>query len=341
MMLSSHQVTAIAPAKIILSGEHAVVYGNPAVAMAINRFATTTITLRQARHILFKLLDISYTARATWRTLGKLKKRIHYQYQEFLAGNCDIHDVLLQPFELLLYTFVDFLEQLHLDLPPGLVVQTSSNIPVGCGMGSSAASILSVLSALAHFFGIKLDHSNYFKLGLANENLQHGRSSGLDVYLSLHGGCVHFEKDNINQKKLPQVPMFLVNTGKPASSTGACVDCAAKHLQKDKILDDFARVTNAFVAALESNDANVVQDCVRDNHRLLCHLGVVTPKTQDFIAQVEARGMSAKISGAGSVAGDNCGAVLVFGEKRIDDLVKEYGYAALEIAGEQNGIKIM
>jgi len=341
MLLNHRQVTAIAPAKIILSGEHAVVYGNPAVAMAINRFATTTITLRQARHILFKLLDISYTARATWRTLGKLKKRIHYQYQEFLTGNCDIHDVLRQPFELLLYTFVDFLEQLHLDLPSGLVVQTSSNIPVGCGMGSSAASILSVLSALAHYFGIELDHSKYFKLGLANENLQHGRSSGLDVYLSLHGGCVHFEKEQMHHKKLPLVPMALVNTGKPTSSTGACVDYVAARLQQDKMLDDFAKVTKAFALALETNDIVAVKDCVRENHRLLCQLGVVTPKAQDFITQIEARGMSAKISGAGSIAGDNCGAVLVVGEEKIDDLVKKYDYAALEVAGEQNGIQIV
>lgn len=341
MILNQRQVTAIAPAKIILSGEHAVVYGNPAVAMAINRFVTTTITLRQARHILFKLLDISYTARATWRTLGRLKRRIYYQYQEFLAGNCAIHDVLRQPFELLLYTFIDFLEQLNLDLPTGLVVQTSSNIPVGCGLGSSAATILSVLSALAHYFGITLDHSNYFRLGLANENLQHGHSSGLDIYLSLHGGCVHFEKNQITQKKMPQLPLRLVNTGKPVSSTGECTSYAASYLQASKLLDEFAKVTAAFNAALENNDLTAVQECVRENHRLLCQVGVVTPKAQDFIAQIEARGMSAKISGAGSVTGDKCGAVLVFGEKPINDLVKKYGYVALTIAGEQHGIQIL
>jgi len=340
--LKQHSISAIAPAKIILSGEHAVVYGAPALAMAINRFAETRITMHDACHLLFKLVNLNYTVNATLTTLKRLKKRMHCQYQEFLLGKCEIRDVIRKPFELLLYVVMDFIEQLDLQLPRGLEIKTSSNIPIGCGMGSSAAAILSVLYALAHYLGIKLDAHNYLNLGLATENLQHGNSSGLDLYVALHGGCVYCKNRKMHPRSLPHIPLQLINTGKPASSTGECVS-GVMHFFKEQpqLLHDFENITDAFDRALISNDITIIHDCIRANHRLLCQLGVMPIRVQNFIAQVEKRGLSAKVSGAGSINGDNCGVILVLGHEDINDLVADYGYTALPVVGEAHGVKLI
>ena len=69
-------LTARTPAKLILSGEHAVVYGQPAIAMAVDRYTTTTTTWRDSPHIHFKLADLKYAKTITLQTLQRLTMQL-------------------------------------------------------------------------------------------------------------------------------------------------------------------------------------------------------------------------------------------------------------------------
>jgi mevalonate kinase len=330
---------AIAPGKLILSGEHAVVHGSPALALAINRYATAHVTPRLSPLISFDILDLHYHKAHAQSTLRRIKKRLWHDYQSFLSGEYSIRDVLKKPFELSQFVLTHFLDKLNLTLTQGFNLRTHSTIPIGCGMGSSAAMILSVLYAIAQHLKLDLSADNYLSIGQEAENLQHGQSSGLDLQVSFAGGCVRYENGSIESRPLPKLPMYLVNTGQPSSNTGECVNKVAPHFAHNSLIRDFSATTNQLDQALLRNDRVAFQAAIRENHRLLIRIGVVPEKIQCFITEIEQSGAAAKICGAGSIRGHNAGIVLILSEQSPEILCQKYGYACHPVQGETRGLR--
>lgn len=331
-----------APGKLILSGEHAVVYGKPALAMAVNRYVTATATPQLLPIVSFDLSDLAYEHGLTFTALTRLKSRIKQKYQRFIQGDFKIRDVLQKPVELAQFAFSLFLETLNHKLTQGIKIRIQSDIPMGCGMGSSAATVLSIVHAIAHHLQVDLSHDIFYRLGLEAENMQHGYSSGLDLRVSLQGGCLFVQDGNIQQRSVPQSPMYLVNTGSPKSTTGECVAHAATFFKNSEIGNDFAAVTEAMDKAFASNNTASVMEAVRANHSLLTKIEVVPNPVKGFIREIEHRGGAAKICGAGSVVGEKGGVVLVITENmnELADLCGQYHYAILPIACEARGVHI-
>lgn len=332
---------AIAPGKLILSGEHAVVHGRPAVAMAIDRSAQAIIQPGPTNEVSFNLANYDYDESFTLRALRDLTGRISENYHLFLDGKLGIVDVLHKPVELFQYAFITILDGLHLKLESGIDVEVMSDIPIGCGLGSSAATVLSELRALGHFFRVDFKPEWHYRYSLEVENLQHGRASGLDSYISLHGGCAFFQQGDARRLPLPRWPVFLVQTGTPHSTTGECVAHVAKDFTSSVIWDDFEHATRDLEDALVRTDLEGIQRVVRANHRLLVRIGVVPVKVQNFIRDVENTGAAAKISGAGSIRGDAGGMVLVVAEEPPVDLCRDYGYNIVAVRGEPLGARIV
>jgi hydroxymethylglutaryl-CoA synthase len=339
-------LTVRAPGKLILSGEHAVVYGNSALAMAINRYTETTVSgyaqPPEKENILFNLLNFRYHREHSLSALRRFKRGVQEKYQQFLQGNYGIRDVLKEPFELLQYAVTHLIDKREVKLPQGIEIQTDSNIPIGCGMGSSAAAIVSSMIAVAQFSQLEIDLDSCYQLAWDAENMQHGHSSGVDVYLVLHGGCIRFSKEGRRESRpVPAKRFLLVNTGTPAATTGECV-AAASFLKNDALLlAEFAQATDDIDRALQQDDTRLLIDGVRRNHRLLVRLGVTPERVQRFIADVEKTGGAAKICGAGSVRGDAAGMVLVITEIDLTSLVEAYGYQPLFINGEMQGAHVL
>lgn len=335
-------LTARTPAKLILSGEHAVVYGQPAIAMAVDRYTTTTTTWRDSPHIHFKLADLKYAKTITLQTLQRLTLQLQTDYRAFLNGTGSIRDVLKRPFELLQYSVSTLIERLNVQLPKGVEIAVQSNIPLGCGMGSSAAAVISTLSAFSNFLKLDWQRDELLTLGKEIENLQHGKSSGLDLQLVTYGGCVRFQNGVVETRSAPQMPMYIINTGKPESSTGECVAHAATILARDTImLQDFAAVTEAVDAAINSNDLVALQQAIRINHALLQNLGVVPDRVSNLINDLENNNFAAKICGAGAIRGDSAGIVMVVADEDPTPIVQKHGLSVETVQVDQNGTTIL
>ncbi len=212
-----------APGKLILSGEHAVVYGKPALAMAVNRYVKSSVSPQLLPLVSFDLSDLAYEHGLTFTALNHLKSRVKQNYQRFISGDFKIRDVLQKPVELAQFAFSLFLETLNLKLTQGMKIHVQSDIPIGCGMGSSAATVLSIVHAIAHHLQIELSAEKIFRLSLQAENMQHGYSSGLDLKVCLQGGCILVKDGETHSRAVPNLPMYLVNTGTPKTTTGECV----------------------------------------------------------------------------------------------------------------------
>jgi len=333
---------AISPGKLILSGEHAVVYGRPAIAIAVDRYATTTITPQISKLISFSLLNLRYKDSFTIQTLREIKHRLAKKYQMFIHSECGIRDVLQTPFELAQFTLINFLDHLNSKILNGFKVKTDSTIPIGCGMGSSAAVVLSVIQAIAAYFTIDIKKEKMIKMGYEAERLQHGFPSGLDLYASLYGGYVHFQSgNNIKTYDFPDVTMFMVNTGTPTVTTGECVTHVADHFKTDiRLWDEFETVANEMHQALQDQRIAKIQDLIRYNHQLLARINVVPEKVQRFITDLEQVGAAAKICGAGAVAGDNGGMVLIASEDEsaIKSVCNQYVYSYSRVKGAIRGL---
>jgi mevalonate kinase len=332
---------AISPGKLILSGEHSVVYGKPAVAMAIDRSVTATIEDSNSGEVSFDLPDISESESFTMLALQDFKRRALHNYRQFLDGRMGIRDVLHKPIDLFKFGFITVLDGLHRSLDSGIVIKLKSNLPVGSGLGSSAAAVLSELRAVGHYLRVDFRPEWAYEFSLEAEKLQHGHPSGVDSYISLHGGCAAFQNGQAQSVPLPRMKMYLVETGVPETTTGECVVQVKEQFQNDLIWNDFEAVTNDVEQAIRENKDSLMRSLIRENHRLLCRIGVVPEKVQRFIDEVECAGGAAKICGAGSVRGQNGGAVLVLADFMPASIAEKFDYKISPLRGDPLGTRIV
>src|ERR1700733_5299821 len=100
------QLIASAPTKIIITGEHSVVYGQPAIVTAINRFAFAEIAPTRSSDICLTLFDFKQKASSTLRALRVLRERLLESYHQCVRGELSIRQVLQKPTELFQFALI-------------------------------------------------------------------------------------------------------------------------------------------------------------------------------------------------------------------------------------------
>jgi len=329
---------ACAPGKVILSGEHAVVYGAPALALAVDRHM-------KVYYEPDRLPRLSWHAQERTHVLGldkfaALRRRLDSHFERYLRGELSITEILRKPAELAFYA-VDMARMLSgLDSIPRGSVRIDSDIPIGAGMGSSAALIAALLTLFGHFD----DSDQLIRQVHHCERLQHGRGSLIDAAAVCSGGLVQVSDGQAKQLPLASGGLgagwFWLFTGTPAASTGACVERVRHEFGDSAIWQEFAAVTDAIQQALASGQP--LLELIRLNHRLLTRIGVVPAPLMRFAEQVEQRGGAAKVSGAGSVSGDAGGLMLVYlpeGTPAQLPLPKDWHWGTLK--EEPKGVRIL
>lgn len=182
-----------------------------------------------------------------------------------------------------------------------------SDIPMGAGMGSSAA--FAVVKS-----GVKLgkwDLEKINSLAYEMEKKQHGNPSGVDNTVVTYGGFLWYRKESENFKTFKQISprvklpeLYLLNTGKPLESTKEMVHYVAGLRERSKrrvdgIFREIEVVTRGFLKLLLKETGADFSRLMQDNEKLLERLGVVSESTKAIIHKIEKVGGFAKISGAG------------------------------------------
>ncbi len=305
MDLVCQKTWAKSAGKVILSGEHAVVHGAPAIGCQIPLF--TTCSIEESPTLTFNLKNLKKQITISLQELAHLKEAIENRYEHFLEKKIEITSVLQKEEELLLYTLALFFEKVT---PIPLQITIESTIPLGSGLGSSAASISSLIKALNTHFKRDLSQEEMFQLGLKAENRQHGRSSGLDLAICMRERPIFFEKGSITEPILTYPSFKLLFTGRPNETTGSVVSHTSAIFKKDPILlNEFASVTRD-IGKPQTKEAFL--KLIRKNHALMKEIGVVPQKVAEMVSEIEISGGAAKITGAGALTGECGGVVLIF-----------------------------
>lgn len=311
------------PGKLILSGEYAVVQGKPALVMTVPYFVDTQLQRSETPGVTLN------GKHKTWDTLLNLDIQLQHRYQRFIDHDIFITEVLHSPEELCWFAIIHLLFQTH-RIPDenGIELKMETTIPMGCGMGSSAAVIINLMQAINAYYELNLSRTTLYQYALAAENLQHGHSSGTDVKIILEGGLRLFERHETQLLSTMLPTLQLVHTGKPKHSTGECVT------QVNRLFPREHPIWNAFEHCTRTLADGLSSASIRDNHRLLQQIGVVPEKVAKFIDAIEAQGGAAKICGAGSIAGDSAGIVMVLHDSSVHSLCQAFSYTLLDPISE-------
>ncbi|HSW71716.1 MAG TPA: mevalonate kinase, partial [Gammaproteobacteria bacterium] len=234
-------------------------------------------------------------------------------------------------------------EVLNVRPTQGLKIKVQSDIPMGCGLGSSAALILAVMHVIAKHLKLSLSPEVLFRMALEVENLQHGYSSGLDLRIAQQGGCLLMKEDEVLRRAIPPFPFYLINTGTPLCSTGECVSQVEPFFRSRERKENFAAVTAMMDQALEKQAYKNFHAALLANHRLLNEIGVVPLKVQNCIAEIEQQGGAAKICGAGAISGEQAGMVLAVVDE-VEPLIEicaRYHYTLMPASADERGVHVV
>jgi mevalonate kinase len=326
-------VAVSTPGKLILMGEHAVVYGRPALVAAIDLRLTARFTPVPGGEVHLDLPGLDHSETLSWDDLRAYAAAVRGRWEGYarqpgaagfraLRGEDPAHVVKVALGE-------------AGQGGEGLRLRVDSDLPVGSGFGSSAATATAVIAGCLLYHGQRAEPALVERLALEVERRQHGQPSGVDGATVLYGGVLWAQrlpaeggKTGLQREKIAtRSPLLdrlrVYDTGTPAEPTGAVV-AAVRELRDrdpagvDALLDRMEAVTRGFRAELEKGREGEAEDPDRTLHLLREHeaclegLGVVPEEVRSIVRRVEGEGGAAKISGAGSLRGPGAGSLLVY-----------------------------
>jgi mevalonate kinase len=299
--------TQTAPAKLILLGEHAVVYGQPAIAVPLKRLcAEATVTPAQAGEPVSVGLEdfehhsgnmITNPGRGVWGTQFQIPPGINMVSPEFLASP------EAKP-------FIRLLELATADgrVPDkGWRLQVRSRIPIGCGLGSSAAVCAASFRAIHSAFDIACTPEQLAERVYETERILHGTPSGIDnTVIALEQPVLFRKGAEIRLLPLPaEDPFLVVGYSGIRHKTREVVGDVRKAWEADKatydaIFQEIGQGTLDGTRAIEAADWPALGALMNRNQTLLERMGVSCTELEKLVLAARTAGaLGAKLSGAG------------------------------------------
>lgn len=275
-------VTATAPGKIILFGEHAVVYGHMAIAAPVGQ-------VRARVNVMPEPMRSDNEVRLIAPAVG-----VDGQMADLPQG-----DPLRRAVELVQ-------EALGASRYPAVTLRISSTIPVASGLGSGAAVSVALIRALSAFWGMPLPVEQVSALAYEVEKLHHGTPSGIDNTVIAYETPVVFQRGRTIERFRLRAPLTIVigDTGIPSPTARAVGDLRrawqAEPEHYEALFDAVGQIAETARAALEHGDIPALGPLMDENHLRLVEMGVSCAELDRLVdAALQAGAWGAKLSGGG------------------------------------------
>lgn len=263
-------------AKMILIGEHAVVYQNPAIAMPFNGLKTEV---------------------SIYKTTEELTITSSYHNGYLKDGAPTINGVMS-----LIYHILEHLGK----TPHGLHFEITSNITGQRGLGSSAAVAVAITKALYDAFDLDLSKAKLIELATFAEKIHHTNPSGIDVNVLVHQKPIWFERNK--GFKFIEIDfdgtMMIIDSGIPSQTRLAVEHVAMLHETKTLMVDNNFKVlsdlTKLSLGALKQNDPETLGIIMDKAQIALSNIEVSSSELDTLILKTKSLGvLGAKLTGGG------------------------------------------
>ena len=302
------RAVAEAPGKVIIAGEHFVVHGAWALAAALERRVRVAASDSDGLAVISDVFPVRSPKLAPIRDVVAVMSRE--------------------------YTF-----------KPNIRLHISSELPQGSGLGSSAATMVGVVSAVARLRGIRLSTKETIKLSMIGEKVTHGRPSGIDPTVCTMGGAVLFRPgDSPLRVSLGGARTLLVAYSGRSRSTKRQVSRVSSVKKSfpglfDGLTESISEVSRMAAERLTAGDQKGLGKLLTFNQAVLATIGVSTPETDRLVQAFLSQGCyGAKLTGAG---GGGC--VLAVGpkgkEKRITSSLRARGIETFQTSVPAAGVR--
>ena len=278
------QVRASAPGKAILFGEHAVVYGKPAIAMAINKRACVEVLEGSTNKIKVNIRDLG------------------------INGHIDFDNEVIvsdSPKKGILKYILESIKKIHDG--SGMEINIDVNIPIGGGLGSSAAVTVATIAAVSAYNEIDLKEEEIAKYAHEVELKVQKSASPLDTTISTYGGLIYLEAnaEDIVQLDIDYDIPVVIGYTDTRGDTGKLVE--AVRIRRDvypeiinPVINSIELITEEAKEAILNNDKKRIGELMNINHGLLDALGVNTKELSGMVYTARNAGAcGSKITGAG------------------------------------------
>lgn len=197
---------------------------------------------------------------------------------------------------------------------PSYNLTITSQLPIGAGLGSSAAISAAYIAALLSFLKVKWDLNLVNNLTFEAEKVFHGNPSGGDNSTVVFGGLLWFRKEDPNLKLIQPLPFtipvklaknfILINTGTPKGTTKQMITMTQalfdkKPKLKEAFLNSQEKLVRELLPALKDGNEKELMKIIKEGEKNLESIGVVSPYAKSIIRKIESAGGAAKICGAG------------------------------------------
>ncbi|MGV9680580.1 mevalonate kinase [Nocardia sp. NPDC003482] len=295
-----------AHAKSILFGEHAVVYGAPAIAIPIPQLSVMVQARHSEPHGDVQVTDVvQATAGSGWGRVDQTDPGLHMLLGAFcLATAAEAR---------------------------GVHLRVDCTIPAGCGLGSSAACARAVVLALSDLFDRPIDTRLAFDLVQTAERVAHGSPSGVDTVATGSPVPIWFQSGTAKELTIDVDATLVVADSGVSCATKVAVRQLRERFDADpasktRFLEDSSRLTTAAVEDLTRGRVGNVGQLMTDNHDLLRQFGLSAAEVDRLVCAALTTGAAgAKLSGGGL---GGCVIALVEETDRVEAVV-----SALHAAG--------
>lgn len=241
-----------------------------------------------------------------------------------------------------LKSVIESIVKKHLKLKtiPSYNLEISSQLPIGAGLGSSAAISAAYIAALLSFLKVKWDLNLVNNLAYEAEKEFHGNPSGADNSTVVYGGLMWYRKESPDLKIIQKLPFsiptkltknfVLINTGTPKETTKQMITLTqAMFDKKPKLKETFLTTQERLVRELlptlkDGNEKELIR-IIKEGEKNLESIEVVSPFARDIIKKIENIGGAAKICGAGGKIGPT-GVLLTYhkDKSKLEKLIKSF-----------------
>jgi mevalonate kinase len=330
---------ASAPAKVILFGEHFVVYGSPAILAAINK--RISVDARTIIHDENKIV-----IRSDIGVAGEYRNNGEFNALEGGSKANAVLDPLYGSIRQVLLMRNKKKKKKKKNI--GIEIGISSRVPPGIGLGSSAASCVATVAAVDSLFQKNPSRQKVCELAIESERLIHKRTSGADCYVSTFGGLMQYygkSKSFKNIETKGSLSLVVASTG-IKHSTSDLVAGVKRFKDTNRILFESLSKQASDIClqactAIKSGKCDKIGELMNENQIILQQIGISHHKVRDIIDICSKAGaMGAKITGAGGG-----GAVIALAASKqestkIASHVKAAGYQSFEVEIDYKGLYV-